>query len=277
MQIYIEIAFSIVPFKEELADIIIAELADLQFDNFITSENNLKAYIKKDFFDRAAIDQIYFLKSNPAISYSIKEIVEENWNKNWESSYNFIELENCIVVAPFHKNYPRKEFELFIAPKMSFGTGHHSTTYMMLDFMLEMNLKNKHVLDMGCGTGVLAILAAKKNAKNITAIDIDEWAVENTKENISLNNVQHIKVMKGNKELLLNKHFDVIFANINRNILVEHMPVYANALSENGKLILSGFYTTDSEILQQEGTKNKLQLIKKKERTNWCALSFTKV
>ena len=277
MQTYIEVTFDIVPFNEEFSDILIAELGDIGYDNFVKTENGLKAYIKKEKFDIAGIKAIYFLQNNPSISVNTREIIEENWNEKWEQSYDYIELENCIVVAPFHKNYPKKKYEIIISPKMSFGTGHHATTYLMLDFIIQHNVAGNNILDMGCGTGVLAILASMKGAKKILAIDIDEWAYENTIENVSLNHINNIEVLKGNKTLLGNQNFDTIFANINRNILLEDIPAYSSVLNTKGHLFLSGFYTTDIDAIEKKCAENDLHLKEKKERNNWCALSFTKV
>lgn len=276
MKTFIEVTFQIIPFNEEFCDILSAELAELGFDNFIITDDGLQAYIIKENFNEPEIQNIFLLKNNPSISYTTKEIIEENWNQKWEEDYNYIELDNCIVIAPFHKNYPSKKYEVLISPKMSFGTGHHATTFMMLDFLLNENLTKKKVLDMGCGTGVLAILASKLGATKITAIDIDEWAFENTLENLDLNEIHNIEVKKGNKSLLGNEKFDVILANINRNILLEDIPSYANVLNSKGKLFLSGFYVSDVEIIKSKAKENKLEFNEKKERNNWCALSFTK-
>lgn len=277
MQTYIELTFFINPYNEEFSDILIAELGDIDYDNFVKTETGLKAYIQKQKFDIAKIDAIYFLQNNPSITYKTDEIVEENWNQQWEQNYEYIELENCIVIAPFHQNYPKKQFEIIISPKMSFGTGHHATTYLMLDFILQHDFTGKNVLDMGCGTGVLAILSSMKGAKKIIAIDIDDWAYENARENLSLNNIKNIDVLKGDKSLLGNQNFDTIFANINRNILLSDIPAYANVLNTSGQLFLSGFYTTDIDAIEKKCFENKLQLKEKKERNSWCALSFTKV
>jgi ribosomal protein L11 methyltransferase len=277
MQIHIKVTFEISPFNKDFADIIIAELSEYEYDNFVETDKGIEAYIKKDSFNIEIIESNPFINDNPSISYKIEELVEENWNQTWEENYPYIELENCIIVAPFHENFPRKKYEILIAPKMSFGTGHHSTTHMMLDYIMNSNMENKQILDMGCGTGVLAILASKKGAKKLTAIDIDNWAYENTQENISLNKVQNIKVFKGDKTLLGNESFDIIFANINRNILLQDIPTYSKILQKKGRLFLSGFYTNDIEAIAKKCIENNLQLEEKKERNNWSALSFSKV
>lgn len=277
MKTYIEIFFHIEPFNEDYADIIIAELTDLDYDNFVKDENGIYAYILSEDYDANRIDEIYFLKNQPNIKRTIKEIKEQNWNQKWEENYPYIELEKCIVYAPFHENIPKKEYEIKISPKMSFGTGHHATTYMMLDFMLNENLTNSDVLDMGCGTGVLAILAAKKGSQKVTAIDIDEWAFENSLENIKLNKTEHIQVLKGDKSLLGSDTYDFIFANINRNILIEDIPSYEKVLNSNGKLFLSGFYESDVKDIRQLCEKHNLSFQEIKERNSWCALSFTKL
>ena len=211
-------------------------------------------------------------------NYTFKEIKPINWNQAWESNYDPIEIDkSCVVRASFHKeyNYP---YEIIINPKMSFGTGHHQTTYLMIKYILEEELKGKNILDMGCGTSVLAILAEKKGAKKIDAFDIDPWCCENSLENIEINNCNQISVKQGGKELITAVNFyDLIIANINRNILLDQIQSYANALKNKGILLLSGFYKKDINPISEKCVSFGLKLIETKEKENWIALKILKL
>lgn len=256
-------------------EILIAELGEVGFESFVETPKGLSAYIQDKDHDTSILESVQILSNHQFnISYSIEEIEPVNWNATWEENFKPITVNHqCIVRAPFH---PKKEIEydIIIEPKMSFGTGHHETTHMMIEFLLQTDLKQKTVLDMGCGTGILAILAEKKGAKNITAIDIDHWCYRNTLENIEKNLCTKIVVKKGDAGAIHQKKFDVIIANINRNILIRDIPTYAACLNPNGLLFLSGFYNNDKskiqEICQDYNLSLKAQILK----NDWMALKF---
>jgi ribosomal protein L11 methyltransferase len=274
---YIELNFKITPL-EEGSDILIAQLNEYGYESFVNTDDGILAYIPAPLFDKSKLDSIQILQDRQTftISYHISNIPAQNWNALWESNFEAVVIANrCYVRAPFHPSKPEYEFELLIEPKMSFGTAHHETTSLVIQLMLEMDLKGKTLLDMGCGTGILAILAYKKGAKDIVAIDNDDWAFENTKENIEKNNVA-ITAMLGDARLIADMKFDVIIANINRNILLNDITSYAKSLNEKGILIMSGFYEEDLPAIQKASEENKLVYTKHLVNNNWVAVSFSK-
>ena len=274
--VYIGYNFTVEP-KELGSEILIAELGELPFESFIETENGFSAYIQKEFWNENILDGLYILE-NPdfKIDYSFEEIEQVNWNEEWEKNFEPIEVDGkCYVRAPFHEK-TNAEFDIVIEPKMSFGTGHHETTHMMIQHLLETDVTNKKTLDMGCGTAILAILAEMKGAQPIDAIDIDNWCYLNSIENADRNNCEHISVYEGDAALLNNKNYDVIIANINRNILLNDMQQYVDCLNENGTLFLSGFYTEDIPFIDASCTEKGLQYVKKFERNNWVALKYIK-
>lgn len=274
---YIEYNFSISP-KEIGAEILIAELGELNFESFVETETSILAYIQKIHWSETILDDIFIL-SNPEfeISYQITEIEQVNWNEEWEKNFTPIVVDDiCTVRATFHQK-PDTQYDIVIDPKMSFGTGHHETTYMMLQHLLKMNLRGKKVLDMGCGTGILAIMAAHKGATDIQAIDIDAWCYENSKENIILNGFEFIEVKEGDASLIENQQFDVIIANINRNILLSDIPIYARSMKPNAEILLSGFYVEDMSIITQKCNENNLIFVENIERNNWVSVKYKKV
>ncbi|GIM57810.1 50S ribosomal protein L11 methyltransferase [Capnocytophaga canimorsus] len=276
MSNYIEYDFVITPLGEA-CEILVAELAEFGFESFVDSENGILAYVQEKDWYPEILDDIYILK-NPEfkISYTQKLIKQVNWNEQWEKNFNPITVNEQITVrAPFHEK-TNTPFDIVIEPKMSFGTGHHETTHMMLEFLLNTQLLGKKVLDMGCGTGVLAIMAAKKGATDVTAIDIDTWCYENVQENIQRNETEFIKVLLGDATLLNDQNFDVIIANINRNILLEDIPIYVESLSEGGTLFLSGFYQEDIPAIAEKCSQKGLTFVQKLERNRWVALQFNK-
>lgn len=275
-KIYIEYQFTISP-KEPATEILIAELGNNNFESFVETDNGVIAYIQKEDWNTEILKDIYILNSNEfVISYNQKEITQTNWNSEWEKNFSPIVVDDLVSVrAPFHKN-PNLKYDIVIEPKMSFGTGHHETTYMMIQHLLQLNLTNKKVLDMGCGTGILAIFAELKGAKPIDAIDIDNWCYLNSIENVERNNCKEISVYEGDASLLIDKNYDVIIANINRNILLKDISIYSNCLSKNGILLLSGFYKEDIKLINNEAKKNNLSLQIEIERNNWVALNCKK-
>lgn len=276
---FIQVNFSFEPFEEFMADILAAELAEIGFDSFVPGENGMQAFIPENKFDESSLKQL--IADYPievAVSYEIITVASKNWNEEWEKHYfePIVIGEECVIHSSFHKNVPEAKYDIIIDPKMSFGTGHHETTSLVIGEILKMNLTNKKVLDMGCGTAVLAILAAMRGASELLAIDIDSWCTENSLENIALNNVSGIEVKLGGAELLEGLHFDIILANINRNILLADMEKYAACLSSGGELYMSGFYKADIPVIEAELNRNGLELIDFKEKNNWVVVKTIK-
>lgn len=272
--IYLEYNFKVDP-VQPASDILIAELGEVQFESFVETEDGVQAYIKKEDWYPNILDDLQIL-SNPLfhIDYDYSEIEQENWNATWESNFSPIQVgRQCIIRAPFHER-PQVDYDIVIEPKMSFGTGHHETTYMMLQHILEHDFNGKSVLDMGSGTGVLAILAAMKGAAAIDAIDIDNWCYLNAKENIERNNCGHINVYEGTADLLVDRQYDIIMANINRNILLEDVPAYVKCLNKGGILFLSGFYKEDISQISERCGEVGLKFEKNLEKNNWVAVKY---
>jgi len=272
--IYIEYTFTVAP-VQPTTDILIAQLGEIGFESFVENEKGMLAYIQKTAWKESMINKVDILKNDAfTIEYVIKEIEQENWNATWEENFKPIQVgDACVVRAPFH-DAPKVDYDIVIEPKMSFGTGHHETTFMMLTHILQNNFTGKSVLDMGSGTGVLAILAAMKNAAPVEAIDIDHWCFLNAKENVERNGFPNIKVLEGDASLLEGKKFDVIIANINRNILLTDIPTYAECLNAEGSLYLSGFYQEDLNMITEKCEENSLKFEKNLEKNNWVAAKY---
>ena len=274
--LYIGYHFTISPLALG-SEILIAELGEKAFESFIETETGISAYVQKELWSTTILEDIYILE-NPEfiITYTFEEIEQVNWNEEWEKNFEPINVDGkCHVRAPFHEK-TTAEFDIIIEPKMSFGTGHHETTHMMIQHLLETDCTDKKTLDMGCGTAILAILAEMKGAQPIDAIDIDNWCYLNSIENAERNNCHHITVYEGDAALLVGKKYDLIIANINRNILLNDMQVYADCLNKKGILFLSGFYTEDIPVISESCLSKGLVYVKKFERNNWVALKFTK-
>ena len=273
--IYIAYDFNVSP-KEPATEMLIAQLGYVGFESFVDQDYGVTAYIQKQEWNSKILEDVFMLNSNEFnITFEHNEIVQTNWNEEWEKNFNPIQVDDLVSIrAPFHTN-PSLQFDIVIEPKMSFGTGHHETTHMMVQHLLALDLDTKKVLDMGCGTGILAIFAEMKGAKPIDAIDIDSWCYENSLENIQRNNCNHITVYEGDASLLKEK-YDVIIANINRNILLSDMKTYTDCLNENGVLLLSGFYKEDIVIIEDEVNKHGLTFETMIQRNNWVALKYVK-
>ncbi len=272
--IYLGYHFTVEP-KELGSEILVAELGELPFESFVESEFGVTAYIQKQFWNENIIDGLFILNSPQfIISYKIEEIEQVNWNEEWEKNFEPIDVEgNCHVRAPFHPK-TNAEFDIVIEPKMSFGTGHHETTHMMIQHLLETDVRGMKTLDMGCGTAILAILAEMKGAKPIDAIDIDNWCYLNSIENAERNNCKEITVYEGDASLLKDKKYDLIIANINRNILLNDMQAYVDCLNTKGTILFSGFYKEDIPFINASCTEKGLTYVKKFERNNWVSLKY---
>jgi ribosomal protein L11 methyltransferase len=274
--IYLGYHFTIEP-KELGSEILVAELGELPFESFVESEFGLTAYIQKELWTSAILDDLFVLQSPEFnISYTIEEIEQVNWNEEWEKNFEPIEVDGvCHVRAPFHPK-TAAQYDIVIEPKMSFGTGHHETTHMMIQHLLHMDVQGKKTLDMGCGTAILAILAEMKGAQPIDAIDIDNWCYLNSIENAARNNCKHITVYEGDASLLVDQRYELIIANINRNILLADMTAYSRCLLPGGTLLLSGFYEEDIPFLEASCIENGLHYVSKLQRNNWVSLKFEK-
>jgi ribosomal protein L11 methyltransferase len=260
-------------------DILEAELALLEFDSFLENENGFQASIEEEKFDRETTESlINRYREKVPIEYSLSNVVRSNWNELWEKNYPFLVVEEKVLVrASFHVIPERYPFEIIINPKMSFGTGHHETTYMMIQSMLGLDLTDKTVLDAGCGTGILSIFAEKMGAAKVTGIDIDDWAVENATENVNLNNCSSVIIIRSSAPDLDSQfRSDFILANINRNVLMEEIPSYFKKLNENGTLVMSGFYQEDVDLLEKTASVNGLLRTSHLIRNHWSALVFEK-
>ena len=271
---YIGYHFTIEP-KELGSEILIAELGEKAFESFTETETGIDAFVQKELWDETILDGIFILQSEEFnINYTFEEIEQVNWNEEWEKNFEPIEVDGkCHVRAPFHPK-TEAEFDIVIEPKMSFGTGHHETTHMMIQHLLEMDVNGLKTLDMGCGTAILAILAEMKGAQPIDAIDIDNWCYLNSIENAERNNCKHISVYEGDAALLQGKKYDLIIANINRNILLNDMQSYVDCLNAGGTILFSGFYEEDIPFIDNSCTEKGLTYIKKFQRNNWVSLKY---
>ncbi|WP_462254037.1 50S ribosomal protein L11 methyltransferase [Ekhidna sp.] len=260
----------------EFSDLLIAELFEIGFDSFQEFDDGFEGSCDQSQFDSDAVDSI--IKNYPDISFVVKEQEKINWNEEWEKNYDPIVVrDKCIVRASFHEPQPQFEYEIIVTPKMSFGTGHHATTYQVLDYQMNLDHSNKKVLDVGTGTGILAIMAKKRGASYISATDIDEWCIENSEENFALNNVNDVSLVKGQIEEVNESDFDIVIANINKNVLLEQIPAYCDRLKNGGKLILSGFYENDIDDIIEVAKKNGMEKLQTTTRDNWAMLVLNKL
>ncbi|MFN0031546.1 MAG: 50S ribosomal protein L11 methyltransferase [Flavobacteriales bacterium] len=258
-------------------EVLLAELAELGFESFEETPHGLRAYIPSASFSEELLQQLMTAQMDAQVmTWKIFILPEQNWNEAWERNFDPIVVdEKCLIKAPFHKGIRSYPLEIIIEPKMSFGTGHHATTHLMLGAMLRMNWKNKQVLDMGSGTGVLAIAAEKLGAAHCTAIDIDIWAYENALENAERNQCTHITCIQGGAETIAtDAKYDVVLANINRNILQRDMHLYVAAMSKGASILLSGFYVHDVADISRIATPLGLALQQQNTRDEWCMLHY---
>lgn len=276
---YLELNIELKP-RDPWAEILIAELADLGFESFIETDSGIKAYAPETIGNILALLEETSMNNNPDLesSFEIVKIPHQNWNAQWEADFEPVLVdERCVILAPFHDLYAfSNPLKIIIQPQMSFGTGHHQTTFLMSQYLLDESHMPDSVLDMGTGTGVLAILAEKLGAKNILAVDIEPWSVENTAENAERNHCKEIKALEGDVDVAFGSKFGLILANINKNVLKAHLPHYA-ALSEPGTLLfLSGFFASDVEELTAAAEAVGFELREVREKETWAAMKLIK-
>lgn len=259
----------------EFSEILMAELGEANFDTFLENENGFEAYVEEDKFDKQLVEEIRekYISATPLV-FSFSVIPKKNWNEAWEKSYTPIVVEDkCLIRANFHHPDKRYPYEIIITPKMSFGTGHHQTTYLMVKNIMEMACFDKRVMDAGCGTAILSIMACKLGAREVQAFDIDEWSVVNGNENIDINQCKNIHIQQGTiTEVNLTGNFDIILANINKNVLLDEIKKYVPYLNPQGLLLLSGFFTLDIPDLLLEAALWNLKEIRRDDRETWASL-----
>ncbi|HRE23804.1 MAG TPA: 50S ribosomal protein L11 methyltransferase [Bacteroidia bacterium] len=277
MNAYIAIHCKVEP-VQPFSEILIAQLAEIGFEMFEEKEDGFDGFIRKENFNESLLETIEFLQPNEFCTahWQLEEVESQNWNEEWEKNYPPIRVKNIYVRAPFHPDASDNDLEIIIQPKMAFGTGHHATTAMMMELMLETNIADKNVLDMGCGSGILAILASKLGCTSATGIDNDPNCVLNSIENLENNKIRNVEVLQGDASSLKDLKFEIILANINRNILLDDIASYNNALSDGGQLLVSGFLTEDVDCIKQSFGKYGLKLSRMKQNQNWVAMHFFK-
>ena len=274
---YLEVTFTTHPCNETVNDVVSALAGDIGFESFVECEGGIQAYMHHDLFNKEVLDEMIseFPIPNAKVEYTVKEAEDKNWNEEWEKNFfqPIVIGDRCCIHSTFHKDTPKTEYEILINPQMAFGTGHHETTSSIISELLDADLKDKSVLDMGCGTSILAILASMRGANPVTAIDIDDWCVNNSKDNIILNQINNITVELGDASLLKGrKPFDVIIANINRNILLADMPQYAACMHAGSELYMSGFYVQDIPVIREKAENLGMKFIHYREKNNWAAV-----
>ena len=263
----------------EFSEILMAEIAEAGFDSFLETEKGFEAYVENEKFnqDELAAVQKKYAHVNPLLFFQDK-IQKQNWNEQWERSLEPIIVdEKCLIRAEFHKVKKKYPYEIIITPKMSFGTGHHPTTYLMIKNQMTIDHGGKRVMDAGCGTAILSIMASKLGARKVEAFDIDEWSVVNGRENIENNGCKNIHLQQGKiDEVKLISKFDIVLANINKNVLLEDLETYSRFLNKEGFLLLSGFYTRDIDDLNKKAAQHGLKEERVDFRESWAALLLRK-
>lgn len=259
-------------------EFVISELSDINFEGFLETEEGVEAYIPEADLNMEEVEEVVqrIRDAEFEVSYSTSVSEEKNWNEEWEKNFDPVEIKDlCRIRAPFHESKPGFKLEILIMPKMSFGTGHHATTSLMVEYLMTKPTQGP-LLDMGSGTAVLAIVAHKLGVKDITAIDIDDWAFENAPDNCELNQIDDIEILKGDASLLGKKMFNTIMANINRNVLLEDIPKYAVVLNRNGQLFVSGFYVEDLDMIREVARTSGFIFNGNLSKTNWVSAQFIK-
>ncbi len=272
---YQKVTVKLNPDTQDFRDVFMASVGELGFDSFVEEDDHLEAFIPAPLWNESLLVNEMF-QPMFSLEYEVELIPEQNWNEVWEKNYfqPLLISNQCLIRAPFHKDYPIAKYEIVIEPKMAFGTGNHETTSLVMEQILEMDFEGKTVLDMGCGTGVLSILASMKGAEKIKAIDIDKWAYESTVENAEINKCPNIEGLLGDASLLGKEQYDIVFANIHKNVLINDMSKYASVMHSGSKLFLSGFYTQDLEDIKNAALKEELQFNSHASKNNWVVAIF---
>ena len=275
---YMKVSVLVTPSNQVVNELLIAQMGEMGFDSFEENENGFDAYIPSKDFPGVQLDLLESPIEGIELSFTSETIADQNWNKVWEENFfQPIQIGNeCMIRSSFHTITHDCRYEIVIDPRMAFGTGHHSTTSMMVQHILENDMTGLDVLDMGCGTAILGMLCAMKGASEVVGIDIDEWAYSNAIDNLQLNGVKNMTIQMGGAELLGSKTYDIILANINRNILLEDMAAYANVLKQGGTIYFSGFYTEDLPAIDSEAIKHGLSIDSQKTQNNWTAVAYSK-
>lgn len=274
---YIEVDIIIPAMLESGREITIAELGAAAYESFLDTESGLKAYIREEDFDPVFLDSLTIVRSGEfgQCKLSVNTIEETNWNAKWESDYEAVSIPGfCYIRSPFHPQSAEHRYEVIIEPKMSFGTGHHETTWLMVDMMKSLDFNGKRVLDVGCGTGVLSILSSLLGSVKVSGIDIDEWAYNNSIENIGINRIENCTILHGDIDLIKGEIFDIILANISRNINISYMSTYKELCPGGGYLIVSGFYSEDIDKVKEEAALSGFSYLEHKTKNNWASVIF---
>jgi ribosomal protein L11 methyltransferase len=274
---YIEVDIEIEK-SEVFSDIVVARLNEIEFETFLENENGVRCYIQAILFDKKKLDiELDKIKKFTKLNFNINHVAQKNWNEEWEKNFKPVQINsNCLIRSEFHKNNGNFKDEIIITPKMSFGTGHHETTFLMINELYNLDLNDKSILDMGSGTGVLSIVASKNGAKQVVGVDIDEWAFQNSIDNAKLNNTENISFLHGDIKLIENQDFDIILANINRNIIEKDIEEYYNLLSDKGDLLISGFLVEDVDFIINLSINNRFNVINKKNKGQWSMVHLRK-
>lgn len=256
------------------ADILVARLNEIEFESYSEVKGGIRAYVQTKLLDTDAAKEILSeISKLTKVSFTINKVEQKNWNAQWESNYSPVVInDSCVIRAHFHNNFPALKYEIIITPKMSFGTGHHQTTLLMVNEMFNLDLKEKFILDMGSGTGVLAILASKLGARHLIAIDSDEWAFKNAKENSQLNNISNINFIHGDINDIGDTKFDVVLANISRNVILNDIEIYVDQMKDDGEILLSGFLKEDIPLILKKTGQLGLELVVVKNKDKWQML-----
>tara|TARA_S200000501_G_C20820668_1_gene742669 strand:- start:928 stop:1761 length:834 start_codon:yes stop_codon:yes gene_type:complete len=256
------------------SEILIARLNEIEFESFYEYDYGLKGYVQTQLLDKDKLKNIISeISEQTELSFTLHKLKQKNWNAHWESNYLPVSInENCVIRADFHNAISDVKYEIIITPKMSFGTGHHQTTSLVMNKMFDLEFKGRSVLDVGCGTGILSVLASKLGAIDIVALDIDNWAFENAQENATLNNISDIHFVYGNISSVINRKYDIILANINRNTILNDLTFYSEAMYDYSDIILSGFLEKDVSVILKESAKFGLELVVSKNKEKWQML-----
>lgn len=276
---YLEFTFRTTPCTETANDVLSAVLGEVGFESFVEAPDGINAYIQKDLFNEVTLTEAIsdFPLPDTQIRYTFQDAEDKDWNEEWEKNFfqPIVIGDRCVIHSSFHHDAPKAKYDIVINPQMAFGTGHHETTSLIIGELLDSELQGKSLLDMGCGTSILAILARMRGAAPCIAIDIDEWCVRNSLENIELNKVDNITVSQGDASALEGKGpFDVVIANINRNILLNDMKQYVRCMHPGSELYMSGFYVDDIPVIQAEAARNGLHFVHYQEKNRWAAVKF---